>query len=138
MRSNDSRKAITLSNLSKSNVASPSIIPSCSCNADSGENSWTLALPSVSTGEVLVTESSLVQEDIYAELWDRIKNIGGSSYGDCARRILRKLMNDEAVIGFNWKGQQGKHALSSFVLMDIVKKSVQNQFGKKCNENLLR
>ncbi|XP_064462224.1 uncharacterized protein LOC135372649 isoform X2 [Ornithodoros turicata] len=42
-----------------------------------------------------------------------IINIGGSSNGDKARRILCKLMTDEVATQFSWKGASGKNSFKS-------------------------
>ncbi|CAG7838330.1 unnamed protein product [Allacma fusca] len=103
--------------------------------AQDGQKSiWKIELPLDSVKTVLSTEAFLVQDDLYAELLDRVKNISGSTFGDCTRRIFRKLISDNAAVEFNWKGQKGKHAVSEFLLIKIVKESVQIHFRKKYNE----
>ncbi|XP_033758977.1 uncharacterized protein LOC117341227 [Pecten maximus] len=91
-----------------------------------------IPLQTTTIEELEVLENSLSSSDERKRLIRVLSRVGGSNVGECARRILMKLMTYDVMAGFSLKGRKRKRSFQNLrlfqVTVDAIVKTV------KCTE----
>lgn len=78
------------------------------------------ALPLDSVENLMAVEDCLTDERVRENLIGKIAQIGGSSLGNCVRRMLSKLLTNEVAACFSWLESKGKNPFSPLKISSIL------------------